>query len=120
MLRTSFNLSGITRIKMNSRIIALVLIVCLASFVSGKSIFVQCNILNNDKKLLNGIHTKAGNRAFARNSIRRKTTLFRILKKILLFYFYHRNVLFCMRYSHNNTIALLWGCNLIELMEKFI
>lgn len=63
MLRTIFNLSGIIRIKMNSTIIALVLIVCLASFVSGKSIFVQCNFVNNDKKLLNGIDTKAGNTA---------------------------------------------------------
>lgn len=37
ILRTIFNLSGIIRIKMKTTIIALVLIVCLASCVTGKS-----------------------------------------------------------------------------------
>lgn len=41
ILRTIFNLSGIIRIKMKTTIIALVVIVCLASCVTGKSDFVQ-------------------------------------------------------------------------------
>lgn len=78
MLRTIFNLSGIIRIKMNSTIFALVLIVCLASFVSGKSIFVQCNFVNKDKKIAQRNRYKSWQHGVTvTNSIRRKTTLFR-------------------------------------------
>lgn len=56
--------------------------------------------------MLNGIDTKAGNTALLLQIQLEERQPYLENQKILLLYFYHRNVLFCMRYSHNITIFL--------------